>query len=130
MTDAVLKGRVQRARRHYPIALRPGLLAHVGKPCPYCSRPMADRGRHMVSRDHILSRLLMAQLPDRERLWRVNSIIVCQWCNGDKDAMTLFAFAAMQTPGAPRDVALRGLLLQLRLVHPHDVFIALTGSPR
>lgn len=89
-----------------------------------------DRGIHMVTRDHILSRMLLALELQRERLFGLNAIFVCDWCNQDKAAMTLFEFASLQTPGAPRDIALRALLLQLRLKHPPEIFIALTGSPR
>lgn len=85
----------------------------------------------MVTRDHMLCRRLVRSLPKGFRLTvqMVNILMCCDDCNVKKDQLTLVQFLAEQRGGSVRAVAIAAVIEDLRAKHPHDVFVALTGSP-
>ena len=78
------------------------LLAHHGRPCPYCNEQMIIRlkGRrkasdpHFPTRDHVVPKALMPSM---------GTLIVCRKCNNDKGAHMLSAWAELLSRrGDPR----------------------------
>jgi 5-methylcytosine-specific restriction endonuclease McrA len=61
-----------------PVNLPALLLAHIGKPCPYCTQPMQQ-----PTRDHIRPVDFGGSLTER------NKALVCEPCNHDKGHWTL-----------------------------------------
>lgn len=86
----------------------------------------------MVTRDHILSRMMARKLSEtngfRRSVQQVNILMCCAICNEEKDQMTLVQFLAEQRVGSMRAVSIAAVIEDLRVRHPQDVFEALTGS--
>lgn len=87
----------------------------------------------MVTRDHLLSRVLMREvLPKalRRRLQIINIVYVGARCNTDKGAMTLYKFIMVEPATSKRARHLWDFLARLRSELPLEDFLALTGAPR
>jgi 5-methylcytosine-specific restriction endonuclease McrA len=75
-----------------PTNLRALLRAHIGLPCPYCTKPMLK-----PTRDHIRPVRYGGSLTDQ------NKVIVCEPCNHDRGHHTLTDWARhLRRDGDPR----------------------------